>query len=202
MTANVSDLADNAALTVRACGSVALGITATPVDAEHRLSVTITGVPRYETITAPSGDSVTSSRQSNGTYRWTITESAAAAGTPLTGLTLHSSYTGSGHPVATLNVTASDSTSNETGTSASRSITVTDPPAATSATAPNSLAPNTDTLAAASPASARQLAMLFDQLMAAFFQDDPCRSGSDGHVASPVGRPRRSGVPRRAHHTA
>jgi hypothetical protein len=224
VTANVSDLAGNAApqaasaltvdedkspeapaltvagtsLTVQAGGSVALGVTASPVDAEDRLSVTITGVPRYETITAPSGDSVTSSRQSNGTYRWTITESAAAAGTPLTGLTLHSSYTGSGHPVATLNVTASDTTSGETGTSASRSITVTDPPA----TAPNSLAPNMDALAPANPASASQMAMLFDQLMAAFFQDDHAAAGQMALSPHPSGGLDDLGFLAPPHHTA
>ena len=91
----------NTALNVTAGGSVALGITATPVDSDDRVSVKISGLPSYETITAPAGDTV--SRQFNPltlSYTYTITESASAAGTPLTGLTLTSHYTGTGHPVA------------------------------------------------------------------------------------------------------
>jgi hypothetical protein len=118
-------------LTVMAGGSVSLGITATPVDSDDRVSVKINGVPSYERITAPSGDNVSRQLQSNGTYNWTITESASAAGTPLTGLTLSSSYTGTGHPVANLTVTASNTTSGEAASSASQTLTVTDPPAAT-----------------------------------------------------------------------
>ena len=121
----------NTSLTVLAGGSVSLGITATPVDSDDRVSVKINGVPSYERITAPSGDNVSRQLQSNGTYNWTITESASAAGTPLTGLTLSSSYTGTGHPVAQLTVTASNATSGETASSASQILTVTDPPAAT-----------------------------------------------------------------------
>jgi hypothetical protein len=134
-------------------------------------------VPKYESITAPSGDSVTSKRQSNGTYTWTITESAAATGTPLAGLMLKSSYTGSGHPVATFRVTARNATSGETGTSTSRSITVTDPPATTSATSLNSVAPDLDAAAATSPASVCRLAMVFNQFMAAGFQNDQNAAG-------------------------
>ena len=117
-------------LTVLAGGSVSLGITATPVDPDDRVQVKINGVPSYERITAPAGDNVSRQLQSNGTYNWTITESASAAGTPLTGLTLSSSYTGTGHPVAALTVTASNVTSGETASSASQILTVTDPPAA------------------------------------------------------------------------
>ena len=120
----------NTSLTVLAGGSVSLGITATPVDSDDRVSVKINGLPSYERITAPSGDTVSRQRQSNGTYNWTITESASAAGTPLTGLTLSSSYTGTGHPVANLTVTASNTTSGEAASSASQILTVTDPPAA------------------------------------------------------------------------
>jgi hypothetical protein len=123
-------------LSVLAGGSVSLGITATPVDPDDRVSVKINGVPSYERITAPSGDTVSRQLQSNGTYNWTITESASAAGTPLTGLTLSSSYTGTGHPVANLTVTASNTTSGETASSASQTLTVTDPPAATATNPP------------------------------------------------------------------
>jgi hypothetical protein len=85
----------NTSLTVQAGGSVALGITATPVDTDDRLSVKISGVPSYETITAPTGYSVTRQLQSNGTYTWTITESTSKTGTAITGLSLTSHYTGS-----------------------------------------------------------------------------------------------------------
>ncbi|SDQ89792.1 hypothetical protein SAMN05519103_00037 [Rhizobiales bacterium GAS113] len=167
----------NTALTVPAGGSVPLGITATQLDSDDRLTVTISGVPKYESITAPSGDSVTSKRLSNGTYTWTITENAGAAGTPLAGLMLKSSYAGSGHPIATFRVTASNATSGETGTSTARSITVTDPPATTSATSLNSVAPDLDAAAATSPASVCRLAMVFNQFMAAGFQNDQNAAG-------------------------
>ena len=150
----------NTALNVTAGGSVALGITATPVDSDDRVSVKISGLPSYETITAPAGDTV--SRQFNPltlSYTYTITESASAAGTPLTGLTLTSHYTGTGHPVANLTVTASDVTSGETATSASKALKVTDPPATTSSTSPSS----------ATTPGPIQLAALFDQFIAAGF---------------------------------
>jgi hypothetical protein len=107
----------NTSPTVQAGGSVALGITATPIDSDDQLSVTISGVPSYESITASAGYSVTNQLQSNGTYTWTVTESSSQTGTALTGLSLKSQYTGTGHPVATLTVTASNVTSGETGAS-------------------------------------------------------------------------------------
>jgi hypothetical protein len=129
-------------LTVLAGGSVALGITATPVDPDDRVSVKINGVPNYERITAPSGDTVSRQLQSNGTYNWTITESASMVGKPLTGLTLSSSYTGTGHPVASLTVTASNTTSGETASSTSQTLTVTDPPATTAGGSPSPTTPS------------------------------------------------------------
>src|SRR5438105_2182395 len=47
-------------LNVQAGGSVSLGITATPVDSDDTVSVKIAGVPKYEMITAPTRDTVTS----------------------------------------------------------------------------------------------------------------------------------------------
>ncbi len=138
-------------LTVMAGGSVSLGITATPVDPDDIVSVKINGLPSYESITAPSGDTVSRKLQSNGTYNWTITESASTAGKPLTGLTLSSSYTGTGHPVASLTVTASNTTSGETANSASQTLTVTDPLAATTS---GSLSPTTPSDGIAGPAIA------------------------------------------------
>jgi hypothetical protein len=119
------------ALTVAAGGSIPLGITATSVDSDDRLSVTISGVPSYETITAPSGDTV-SKVHSNGTYTWTITENSSATGQTISGLALKSNYKGTGHPTATLTITASNVTSGETATSAAETILVTDPPQVTS----------------------------------------------------------------------
>jgi hypothetical protein len=166
-------------LTVLAGGSVSLGITATPVDPDDRVSVKITGLPSYERITAPSGDNVSRQLQSNGTYTWTITETASTTGKPLTGLTLSSSYTGTGHPVASLTVTASNTTSGETATSASRTLSVTDPPAIASSppqpaspTIPNIAMPDFRLLDQApsggpAPSPYATLAALLDQYMAA-----------------------------------
>ena len=128
----------NPSLNVTAGGSVALGITATPVDSDDILSVQISGLPSYETITAPTGNTVTSQQQADGTYTWTISESSSTTGAPLAGLTLSSSYTGTDHPVATLTVTASNTTSGETANSAPQTIMVTDPPATTLASATTS----------------------------------------------------------------
>jgi hypothetical protein len=102
-----------------------MGINASPVDSDDAISVTISGLPSFETITAPSGDVITVKEQrSNNTY--TIT--AVAPGQGVSGLALHSSYAGAGHPVDTLTATATNSTSGESATSASRTIAVTDPP--------------------------------------------------------------------------
>jgi hypothetical protein len=201
VTANVSDLAGNPApaathaltvdeeklpeapalsigntsLTVQAGGSVPLGITATPVDSDDRLSVKISGVPSYEAITAP-GYNVTKQLQSNGTYTWTITEGTSKTGTTLTGLSLTSHYTGTGHPVATLTVTASNVTSGETATSASQTITMTDPPAIASNPPPSVLANSTGPQlglpgqappVGSAPSAYTTLAALLDQYMAA-----------------------------------
>jgi hypothetical protein len=162
----------NTSLTVAAGGSVALGITATPVDVDDRLRVQISGLPSYEVITAPSGDNVSRARQANGTYTWTITEASSAAGTPLTGLTLTSQYTGTGHPVATLTVTASNITSGETATSASTTLSVTDPPATTSIVSSSTPPPSEVTSLAP-----ERLAALFTQYMAAGFSSDAPAAG-------------------------
>ena len=137
--------------------SIALGISAAPVDSDDSISVTISGVPSFETITAPSADIVTRTRNGS-TYTYTI---SAPAGQAVTDLSLTSNYTGTSHPVNVFTVTATNSTVGETATSAPKTITVTDPPAAAtptpanspqetssgsnrSATADNHLAPNVD----------------------------------------------------------
>jgi hypothetical protein len=151
-------------LTVQAGGSVPFGITATPVDSDDKLSLSISGLPSYESITDLAGNTVTSSLQSNGTYTWTIIEGSSTTGQPLTGLTLSSSYTGTDHPVATFTVTASNTTSGETATSASQTMTVTDPPA------PSPSSPNV----ASNPDSGHIdcLAALMDQFAAAGLRGD------------------------------
>ncbi|WP_195179097.1 S-layer family protein [Mesorhizobium sp. INR15] len=119
----------NTALTVQAHGSIALGITATPIDSDDSVTLKIAGLPSYETITAPSGYSVSRALQLNGTYTWTISETSSTIGKPISGLVLASSYGGTGHPVATLTIVASNTTLGETASSTSRTMTVTDPPA-------------------------------------------------------------------------
>ena len=121
----------NTSPTVAAGGSISLGVTATPADSDDAVSVTISGVPSYETISAPTGDSVA---HQTGSSTWTI---SSTAGVPITGLTLTSNYTGTGHPVAALSVTASNTTTGETASSASQTINVTDPPAVTSTSPPS-----------------------------------------------------------------
>jgi hypothetical protein len=181
----------NTSLTVQAGGSVALGITATPVDTDDRLSVKISGVPSYETITAPAGDSVTKQLQLNGTDTWTITESTSKAGTALTGLSLTSHYTGTGHPVATLTVTASNITSGETATSASQTLAVTDPPAI--ASSPGQTVGSTTVATqelgssggAPAPSAYTIFAALLNQYMAAGSSRDPSNLGRTSWTASP-----------------
>ncbi|MGB3490687.1 MAG: alkaline phosphatase family protein, partial [Xanthobacteraceae bacterium] len=157
-------------LTVQAGGSVALGITAAPVDSDDRLSLTISGLPSYESITAPAGNTVSRSLQSNGAYTWTVTESSSTTGKPLTGLTLSSSYTGTDHPVATFAVTARNTTSGETATSAAQTMTVTDPPALSSSGAGSS--PDAFVASRQEAAHIHRLAALMDQFAAADFRGD------------------------------
>jgi hypothetical protein len=96
-----------------------MGITASPVDTDDTVSITIKGVPSFETITAP-GETVS---QKGSTY--TIT---AAPGASITDLTLTSFYKGTASPVNTFTVTASNTTTGETATSPSATVSVTDPP--------------------------------------------------------------------------
>jgi probable HAF family extracellular repeat protein len=122
-------------LTVPAGGSTPMGITVSPTDSDDTVSVTISGVPLFESITAPSGDTVTSQLVHGGGKGDTLTFTISApVGQSISGLTLNSSFAGKGHPVNTFTVTASNSTSGETGTSAAQTITVTDPPASAATT--------------------------------------------------------------------
>jgi Bacterial Ig-like domain len=166
----------NTSLNVVAGGTVALNISATPGDSDDRVSVKISGVPSYETITAPSGDTVTHQRQGS-TYTWTVTESASMAGTPLTGLALVSHYTGSGHPTALLTVTASNATSGEAASSQSQTLSVTDPPAWEPTESASSIALDHGPEMPASPATIGYLAAFLDQFMATGFRDSEIAAG-------------------------
>ncbi|WP_024513504.1 VCBS repeat-containing protein, partial [Bradyrhizobium sp. ARR65] len=80
-------------LNVTAGGSTPMGITASPVDSDDKLSVTISGVPLFESIKAPSGDTVTyqlvkGTRGAGDSRTFTIT--AGTAGQAISGLTLNS----------------------------------------------------------------------------------------------------------------
>ncbi len=168
----------NTSLNVTAGGSVPLGITATPVDSDDTISVKISGVPTYETVTAPSGDTVTSSLQADGTNTWTVTEGASTTGAPLTALTLSSSYAGSDHPIATFTVTASNTTSGETATSAAQTMTVIDPPAVTAGGGP-SASPRGGTVASTpNLGQIDRLVALMDQFTAAGFHEDQTGAGA------------------------
>jgi hypothetical protein len=118
----------NSALLVAAGGSVALGVTATPFDGDDRLSVVIAGLPSYETISAPSGYTVSSAKQADGTFTWTVAETTATTGSAISNLTLASTYTGTGQPVANLIITANNLTAGETASSAPQTLEMTDPP--------------------------------------------------------------------------
>ena len=158
----------NLAPTVSAGGSIPLGVQVTPADADDTVSVTITGLTSYETIT----DNLDQTIFSGGS----VTLSAAEVNS---GLTLHSSYGGTGHPVNNLIVTASSTTSGEAAAPATQTIVVTDPPVIASSPPPPTL-PTPRTVATAdfgphvgapptglAPSAYTTLAGLLDQYMAA-----------------------------------
>ncbi len=102
-------------------GTVPLGITETAPANATSASVTIKGLPSYETITDKlDGDTFSGSSI-------TLTEAEVNSG-----LTLKSTYTGSSHPSATLTITASATVGGVTSTSAAQTIKVTDPTSSTS----------------------------------------------------------------------
>jgi hypothetical protein len=111
-------------LTVPAGGSVPLSITVAGVDSDDTLSVSISGVPSFEKVTAV-GATPTITKHSN-TYTYAF--NTLPADDWNNGLILSSSYTGKSHPVNRLTVTAANTTAGETATSAAQTIKVTDPP--------------------------------------------------------------------------
>jgi hypothetical protein len=106
--------------TLPARGTVALPITVSPVDLDDTVAVKISGLASYETVT-DNLDKTTFSGGKSGTVVLTQAEVNS-------GLTLNSSYAGTGKPVNTLTVTASNTTPGELATTQSQKIKVTDPP--------------------------------------------------------------------------
>jgi Ca-dependent carbohydrate-binding module xylan-binding/Right handed beta helix region len=119
----------SSALTVDEGGSIALPISVAPSGAHDATTVTIAGLASYETITDHLDHTVFTA--SSGAVTLTAAEVNS-------GLTLSSDYAGSGHPVNTLTVTASETHDHQTLSSAPQTIQVTDPKAATSSTSSGS----------------------------------------------------------------
>jgi Big-like domain-containing protein len=110
-------------LSVTAGGNVALGVNVTVPETGDNVTVKITGLPSYETITdVLDGE----------TFEGTSIELTAAEVN--SGLSLHSSYTGTGHPVATLTLTATNGSGTTETTTAAQTLTVTDPPVTSDST--------------------------------------------------------------------
>ena len=107
-------------LFVAAGGSVSLPLSVSGFDSDDKVSVMVAGLPAFETIT----DNLDKKSFSGSS----VTLSAAEVNS---GLTLHSSYGGTGQPVNVLTVTAANTTPGEGATSAAQTITVTDPPVPT-----------------------------------------------------------------------
>jgi hypothetical protein len=107
------------ALSVSPGGKVSLAIGVSVPHAGDNVSVNISGLPGYETIT----DNLDHKTFSGNSATLTAAEVNS-------GLSLSSSYRGQGAPTATLTVTAHDATGTPV-TSAAQTITVQDPPATT-----------------------------------------------------------------------
>jgi len=114
----VLTIADDALWVAGRGGTVDLGTKVTTTDSNDVVTVNITGLPKYETIT---------DKLDGQTFRGKdITLTAAQVDS---GLILTSNYRGGGHPVATLTMTASakDPSTGAVATAAPQTITVTDP---------------------------------------------------------------------------
>jgi hypothetical protein len=110
-------------------GTVDLGISETAPSSASSASITIRGLPYYETITDGLGDTFSGSRW----HGIKITEAQVASG-----LTLTSHYYGTDNPVATLRITANDTVAGVTSHSATQYLTVIDPPATSTSAATTS----------------------------------------------------------------
>jgi V8-like Glu-specific endopeptidase len=119
---NIPVLQVQSSLSVTSGHSVPMGIVVTPPDSDDIVSVTISGLPKFETITAGPGETVTHKGSS-----YTVT--TTTPGASISDLTLQSSFNGTGAPVNSLSVTAHNITPGQTATSSTQNVTVTDPPA-------------------------------------------------------------------------
>ena len=104
-------------------GTVDLGIKESAPSSATAASITITGLPRYETITDGLGDTF-----SGGRHGIKISEAQVNSG-----LTLTSNYQGTSDPTATLQITANDTVAGVASHSAAQTLTVIDPPATSTA---------------------------------------------------------------------
>ncbi|MDN5001398.1 family 16 glycosylhydrolase [Bradyrhizobium sp. GCM10027634] len=110
-------------------GTVDLGTKVTTTDSNDLVTVNITGLPKYESITDKLDGQTFQGKN--------ITLTAAQVDS---GLTLTSTYRGGGQPVATLTLTASakDPSTGAVATALPQTITVTDPRPTTAATSTTS----------------------------------------------------------------
>jgi hypothetical protein len=142
VTTPVLTIADNSLWVAGRGGSVDLGTQVTTTDSDDRVTVNITGLPRYETIT---------DKLDGQTFKGNnITLTAAQVDS---GLELHSYYRGGAHPVATLTLTANaeDTATGAVTSAAPQTITVTDPrPATTTTRSPQTTATNSPSSTSAS----------------------------------------------------
>ncbi|MGY4602915.1 hypothetical protein ACVW16_001327 [Bradyrhizobium sp. USDA 4474] len=118
VTRPVLTIADHSLTVGGRGGTVDLGAKVTTTDSNDLVTVNITGLPKYESIT---------DKLDGQTFRGNnITLTAAQVDS---GLELTSSYRGGGHPVATLSLTASakDPSTGAVSTASPQTITVTDP---------------------------------------------------------------------------
>jgi len=121
----VLTIADDSLWVAGRGGTVDLGTKVTTTDSNDVVTVHITGLPKYETITDKLDGRTFSGKD--------ITLTAAQVDS---GLTLTSNYRGGGHPTATLTLTASakDPTTGAVATASPQSITVVDPRPTTTTT--------------------------------------------------------------------
>src|SRR5262249_31478337 len=105
-------------------GSIPLGVVITASDSDDVLSVKISGVPGFESISAASVSPTVTKQGDTYTYKF----SALPASDWDKGLILHLTYPGKGHPTNPLTVTVSNTTTGESSTAPAKTISVTDPP--------------------------------------------------------------------------
>ncbi|MBR1132241.1 heparin lyase I family protein [Bradyrhizobium iriomotense] len=125
VTKPVLTVADNSLWVAGRGGTVDLGTKVSTTDSNDRVTVHITGLPKYE--------SITDNLDGQTFHGKDITLTAAQVNS---GLTLTSTYRGGGHPVAELTLTASatDPSTGAVATAAPQIISVTDPRPATVST--------------------------------------------------------------------